>query len=193
MQHGTARGGRADIVIVEPSHTPNAGEPRKRRKKKLWTPEEPVELYGGHEGLLVRTALLRSSHYESDKRAPVIKQAEDLATLAEHIGFMDQEHVVVFALNQRNKVVGIYEVAIGPSDHAFLMAKDVIKVLLLTGARAAALVHNHPGGDPSPSTEDMTLTKAVSEALACVDLHLLDHVIVSFGRWVSLLELGLWR
>jgi DNA repair protein RadC len=57
-------------------------------------------------------------------------------------------------------------------------------------AAAMVVVHNHPSGDPSPSAEDLRITRELAEAGRLLDIELLDHLVIGHGRWVSLRALG---
>jgi DNA repair protein RadC len=157
-------------------------------KRKRWYSGEPVSLYGGYEGLLVRTVLLRSTSFDPKGKLPSISCADDVFNLVRHLGWHDQEHIVVLALNARNDVTAIYEAAIGGRASAGLEVQSVLKVLVLTASAACVLVHNHPSGDEGPSKEDIQMTKALADVLKCSGFTLVDHIIVSHGRFFSFLE-----
>lgn len=173
-------------LLDSPPFIPNA-----RRKPKRWSPDDPVSLFDGNEGLLVRTVLLRSGHFDPTADLPQIASSEDVHRLVKHVGFHDQEHIVILALNSQNKVTAIYEAAIGATGHASLEARTVIKIVLLSGASGCILVHNHPGGSTFPSREDKHLTKQVAAALGCLGYVLVDHIIVSYEKHYSFREAGL--
>ena len=67
------------------------------------------------------------------------------------------------------------------------MFKDAIR----TNASAIIVVHNHPSGDPTPSPDDVAVTRAIVQAGKLLDIDVLDHMVIGQGRWVSLKERGL--
>ena len=72
-------------------------------------------------------------------------------------------------------------------------AGDILRLALADAASSMVLIHNHPSGDPSPSVEDIAMTRTVARAAEIVDIPLRDHVIVTGGNnYGSFLELGLF-
>jgi len=184
--------GIADEVSFVPSELLRSKEPTLAKanpvKRKRWYSGEPVSLYGGYEGLLVRTMLLRSTSFDPKGKLPSISCAKDAFNLVNHLGWHDQEHIVILALNGRNDVVAIYEAAIGGRASAGLEVQSVLKVLVLTAAMGCVLVHNHPSGDEKPSREDIQMTSELAAVLKCSGFTLVDHMIISHGRFFSFLE-----
>lgn len=171
--------------IPRASATSKPAAKRRPRKPKPWQPGEPLTLYNGNEGLLVRSVLLRSNQYESVRELPQIMSSYDACELLRHLGYHDQEHIVVLALNNQNRVAAIYEASIGPMSSAPLEVRSVQKILILTGTNTCIIAHNHPGGAATPSDADVHLTKELAKALRCNDFHLMDHIIVSHGHCYS--------
>ena len=77
-------------------------------------------------------------------------------------------------------------VAIGTLSHALVHPRDVFHPAIRHKAASLVLVHNHPSGDPTPSSEDLVVTKALIEASHLVDIPVNDHLVVGLGRYVSL-------
>jgi DNA repair protein RadC len=114
------------------------------------------------------------------------------AFYAERLGGLEHEVVVAVALDGQQCVLGEFEVARGGRHGAALTAADVFRPVIRAAATAVILVHNHPSGDPSPSSEDVHMTKALRNAGIVVGIPLLDHIIVAArgGGYVSLCERG---
>jgi DNA repair protein RadC len=74
---------------------------------------------------------------------------------------------------------------------SLIRVSEVFREAVKVNAAGVILSHNHPSTDPSPSPEDVAVTRAVGEAGKLLDVELLDHVILGGGRWVSLKERGL--
>lgn len=157
--------------------------PKPRRRKALEHPA--LELYGGYDKFLVRTALIRAEGYDATKAVQISSPA-DVAQLCRHLVYADNEYLVTVALDRGNKLRAINEAGIGPADHVAFTAMQILKVAVLTSASALVMVHNHPSGNPMPSGDDMRATQAVRKAADCVGLDVLDHVIVASEGWYSI-------
>jgi DNA repair protein RadC len=199
----------ADVVIVAESDEgfsammPRQSNPleysaspvvKAHRRSKKWSvasaADEATNLYDGHEGLLIRTAMIRPPTYrESD--SPIVQHTRHVVSLVGHLKHADQEHMVVLSINSQNRVVAIYEVAVGPRSSATVEMRDIIKTVILSGGAGVIFVHNHPSGNPTPSQADIETTKTVKAALACVGCQLLDHVIVAANGYTSFFETGM--
>jgi DNA repair protein RadC len=103
---------------------------------------------------------------------------------------LDHEEVWMFSLDGQNGLKAARRIAQGGQHGCALSTRDVLGIALRDAASAIVLVHNHPSGDPSPSAEDLGMTRALSSACKVVGLTLLDHVIVARGGASSLLESG---
>ena len=79
----------------------------------------------------------------------------------------------------------------GSVNAAQVRIAEVFKEAVRANAPAIAIAHNHPSGDPTPSSADVTLTLELSRAAGILDIDLIDHLIIGDGRWVSLRRLGL--
>ena len=103
----------------------------------------------------------------------------------------DREHFLILALNGRHQVIGYDLVSIGTLMASLVHPREVFKPLILANALAFILVHNHPSGDPSPSSEDEALTRKLKEAGDILGIKLLDHVVLGHDRFYSMSSKGL--
>lgn len=102
------------------------------------------------------------------------------------------EHLIAIFLNTKNVVIGVHAVSIGNVDSVTVSTAEVFRPALVCGATSIILGHNHPSGDPTPSREDITVTRSLREAGNLLEVQLLDHLIFgSQDRWVSLKEHGI--
>ena len=101
-----------------------------------------------------------------------------------------QEHFYVCYLNVKNRLLGERRISIGSLSAAPVDMKEALKWGIRYKAHGLILVHNHPSGDPSPSEEDIDLTRRFVRAGDLVDLEVIDHVIIGDGVYVSLHERG---
>jgi len=121
--------------------------------------------------------------------AAVAELAQDL--LREHDD--DKEHFWAILLNAQNHYLLHTEVSVGTQSASLVHPREVLGPALREGASSVILIHNHPSGDPTPSREDLRLTRQLRDAAAMLDLNLHDHIIVGNGTasWVSMAERGL--
>lgn len=118
-----------------------------------------------------------------------INSPRDAAALVQHdMGILEQEHLRVIVLNTRNRVLDIVEIYKGSLNSAQVRVSEVFRPAIQHNAAAIIAVHNHPSQDPSPSPDDISLTRALVQAGKNLDVSLLDHLIIAGGRWVSLKE-----
>ena len=118
--------------------------------------------------------------------ADVAKTLADTARLA-------QEAFTVLTLNTKNRVLDRHLVSLGLVDASLVHPREVFRPAILDGAAAVILSHNHPSGDPTPSVEDLRITRQLLEAGRLLDIRVLDHVILGRGDtpYTSLREAGL--
>lgn len=120
----------------------------------------------------------------------VIRTPKDIQELIYDLKFYDKEHFVVVYLNTKNVVIGQETISIGTLNSALVHPREVFKAAIRRGAASIIACHNHPSGDPTPSPEDISLTKRIAEAGEIVGIELLDHVIIAGNKYVSLRETG---
>ncbi|MDP3185032.1 MAG: DNA repair protein RadC [Anaerolineales bacterium] len=129
---------------------------------------------------------------ESPEERPMINSPADAAALVQYeMSGLEQEHLRVFLLDTRNRVLDIVEVYKGSVNSAQVHVGEVFKPAIRRGAPAIIVVHNHPSGDPTPSPDDVAVTRAILQAGKLLDIDVLDHMVIGQGRWVSLKERGL--
>ncbi len=116
-----------------------------------------------------------------------IRSPEDVGNLLQgEMGLLDQEHLRVLLLNTRNQVLGTHEVYRGSVHTAVVRIGELFREALRQNAPCIILVHNHPSGDPTPSSEDIAMTKQAIAAGELLDVEVLDHVIIAHARFASL-------
>ncbi len=129
---------------------------------------------------------------ESPQERPAINSPADAAALvAYEMSAFEQEHLRVFLLDTRNRVLDVVEVYKGSVNSAQVHVGEVFKPAIRRGAAGILVVHNHPSGDPTPSPDDVAVTRAIIQAGRLLDVEVLDHLVIGQGRWVSLKERGL--
>ncbi len=107
-----------------------------------------------------------------------------------HLGHLTIEHCMVLFLDSQYRLITSEEVSKGTLTQASVYPREIVKACLRYHAAAMIMVHNHPSGVAEPSNADLQLTIHLKKALALVDIKLLDHLIVTSNRAISLAELG---
>jgi DNA repair protein RadC len=121
-----------------------------------------------------------------------IRQPQDVADrLMARYGRLEQEHLVVLSLDTKNHVRSEVVAYVGSIAAAHVRIGELLCEPIRQRAAGLIVVHNHPSGDPAPSPDDLHLTAEALAAAKLLDLALLDHIIVSADRWVSLRDRGI--
>lgn len=108
------------------------------------------------------------------------------------LGEPDREYMVVLMLDGKNRITSIHRVSEGTLNQSLVHPRETFKAAILANAAAVILVHNHPSGDPSPSKEDISITRRLKDAGELLGIRVLDHVIVGHdGRFLSMVTAGL--
>ena len=98
------------------------------------------------------------------------------------------EEFVVLILDSKNKLIALETISVGTINSTIVHPREVFKGAIKRSANAIMLVHNHPSGDPTPSEEDIKITRRLAEVGQIVGIQVLDHIIVGKNRHVSLRE-----
>jgi DNA repair protein RadC len=106
-------------------------------------------------------------------------------------GARESELFGMLMLDNRHQLLGVAELFNGTIDGARVYPREVVKAALAANAAAVVIFHNHPSGNPEPSQADETITRRLRDALALVDVRVLDHVILAGDVHVSFAEKGL--
>ena len=164
--------------------------------------EKSFKGLGRVKAQMLRSALdlaRRMAEETRDERGGFVRTPEDAADLMrEQARGLDHERFWTLNLDTRNRLKGTpREISKGILDASLVHAREVFKSAIQLGGAALVLVHNHPSGDPSPSAEDIKLTRQLVQAGQVIGIKVLDHIIV--GRkhsgkskdFLSLRESGL--
>ena len=122
----------------------------------------------------------------------VIQTPADAANIfITEMGFLMQEHLRVMLLDTRNRVMRVETVYKGSLNTAVVRIAEIFRPAIKDNAAGIVLAHNHPSGDPTPSAEDIHMTRQAIKAGFLLKIDVIDHVIVGGSRYVSLKERGL--
>ncbi|MDA8412416.1 MAG: DNA repair protein RadC [Desulfobacteraceae bacterium] len=110
-----------------------------------------------------------------------------------HHEFRDsrKEYFLILLLDGKNRIIRRVQVSEGSLNQSIVHPREVFIPAVKESAAAIILIHNHPTGDPSPSSEDIAITRRVREAGDIMGIKVLDHIIVGDGEFVSFVERGL--
>lgn len=108
----------------------------------------------------------------------------------EYLGEVDREHFVVACLDTKNQPTNITTVHIGSVNASIVHPREVMKTGILSNAYSILVCHSHPSGDPTPSPEDIEVTKRLAQVGKLVGIELLDHIIIGDNKFISLKEKG---
>jgi DNA repair protein RadC len=111
--------------------------------------------------------------------------------LALHLGGLEHEVFAVLFLDSRHRLLRLEEMFRGTLTQTSVYPREVVKRALALNAGAVVLAHNHPSGTAEPSRADEMLTQMLRQALALVDVRVLDHLVIGRGQVVSFAERGL--
>ena len=121
-----------------------------------------------------------------------IQAPADAAQLVQaEMSLLEVEHLRVILLDRRNRVKGIHELYKGSVNSSQVRVGEIFRPAVEHLTSTIILVHNHPSHDPTPSPDDVALTRAVVQAGILMDIQLLDHIIIGGSQFVSLKERGL--
>lgn len=117
--------------------------------------------------------------------------ADTKSYLVNRLALRKSECFGVVFLDQRHRVIIFREMFQGTIDGASVHPREVVRAVIEHNAAAVILCHNHPSGIPEPSAADIAITRRLSDALALVDVRVLDHIVVGGTDTVSMAERGL--
>ena len=135
---------------------------------------------------------LNSQLYARPTERPCIQSPTDaFQVLQPFLEPLDREELWVLNLDTRNRVMSLVALYKGSVNSSQVRVAEVFRQAILDNALSVVVAHNHPSGDPTPSPEDVSVTRAMVQAGKLLDIEVLDHVVIGAGRFVSLKERGL--
>ena len=102
-----------------------------------------------------------------------------------------REHFCVVLLDTKNKVMGVEEISVGSLNTSLVHPREVFRPAIRKACASVILIHNHPSGDPTPSREDLEVTRRLTEAGKLMGIEVLDHLVIGDGKFISFREKGL--
>ena len=129
---------------------------------------------------------------EGPEQRPQVRSPADAANLLmSEMSLLEQEHLRVMMLDTKNRVLGTPTVYVGSLNTSMIRVGELFREAIRYNCASVIVAHNHPSGDPTPSPEDVAVTRQIAEAGKLLDVDVLDHLIIGRQRFVSLKERGL--
>lgn len=122
---------------------------------------------------------------------PVIKTPQHVYNHMLDMQYLQREEFRVIYLSTKNHILAAETVTSGTLNSAVVDSREVFRRGIRIGAASIILTHNHPSGDPTPSHEDVEVTKKIIEAGKCLEIPVLDHCVIGQGRYTSFKEKGI--
>ncbi|MFD2046221.1 DNA repair protein RadC [Ornithinibacillus salinisoli] len=148
---------------------------------------------GSARGVLILSAIeigKRMNQYKPNERY-VIRSPEDGADyIMEEMRSLKQEHFVVLFLNTKNQIIHRQTIFIGSLNASIVHPREVYREAVKRSAASIIVAHNHPSGDPTPSQEDILVTRRLVDSGKMIGIELLDHLVIGDRKFVSLKEKG---
>ena len=126
-----------------------------------------------------------------NKPKTVTNPATAAAIVTEALGCLDREAFGLLMLTTKNSILGFHVVSIGTLNSSIVHPREIFKAAFLAGAASIILVHNHPSGDPSPSQEDLEVTRRLVDAGNILGIAVRDHIIIGDDCFFSFKNDGL--
>jgi len=148
---------------------------------------------GNAKGVLILSAIelgKRMNEYKPEERY-VIRSPEDGADyVMEEMRNLNQEHFVALFLNTKNQIIHSQTIFIGSLNASIVHPREVFREAVKRSAASIIVAHNHPSGDPTPSQEDIHVTRRLVESGKMIGIEVLDHLVIGNRKFVSLKEKG---
>jgi len=133
----------------------------------------------------------RIKSYRSGDDYKIVSPKDAADLLMEEMRYLKKEYLKVILLNTKNVVLTIKDVSVGSLNSSIVHPREVFTYAVRDSSSSIIICHNHPSGDPSPSEEDINITRRLSESGKILGIELLDHIIIGDGTFVSLKEKGI--
>jgi DNA repair protein RadC len=130
---------------------------------------------------------------EEIKRGEQFRSSADVFNhYREHLSGLKKEEFHVLLLDAKNRKIRDVRVSEGSLTSSLVHPREVFNPVIRESAAAVILVHNHPSGDPSPSQEDLHITRRLREIGEVMGVRVLDHIVIGKGKYVSFVDDGYW-
>lgn len=117
--------------------------------------------------------------------------ADAYSLLGPEMAELEREQLRVLTLSVKNRLLSAPLIYQGTIAGTHVRVAEIFRAAIIDNAAALIVVHNHPSGDPTPSSQDIHITRQIVDAGKLLDIDVLDHIIIGHDRWTSLRERGL--
>ncbi|HQN75031.1 MAG TPA: DNA repair protein RadC [Bacillota bacterium] len=138
--------------------------------------------------LLAAIELGKRMNSNQSKHVIITSPKDAYHYLQANMSTLSQEHLICLYLNIKSEVIEQRTISIGTVNTTVFNPKDIFKWALKLSASFVIVSHNHPSGDPTPSSNDSLMTKKIVTTGKAVDIEVVDHIIIGKGRYYSYLE-----
>ena len=122
----------------------------------------------------------------------ISKPSDGAKIIKAYIGNSDRENFIIACLDARNNITAIHTVSVGSINETRAHPREVFKIAILANSASIIIAHNHPSGDPSPSEEDVNVTRRITNAGKILGIEVLDHIVIGDDeQYFSFKENGL--
>jgi DNA repair protein RadC len=149
---------------------------------------------GPHRAVQIKAALelgRRLVVARDDDRPQVSSPADAANLLMAEMAPLEQEHLRLLLLDTKNRLVASPTLYVGNVNTTLVRVAELFREAIRHNSTAMIVAHNHPSGDPTPSPEDVVMTRNIVQAGGLMGIDVLDHLVIGQGRFVSLKERGL--
>lgn len=142
--------------------------------------------------LALSELLKRIKGYAGGEDVKITKPSDVANFVMEDMAHLKHEVFRLLMLNTKNVVIGQKDISIGSLNSSIVEPREVFKEAILKSSASIIVCHNHPSGDPTPSNEDINVTIRLKECGKILGVDLLDHIIIGYGKYISLKEKSLF-
>ena len=155
------------------------------------TPEELLKIKGMGKAKACQVLAAvelgrRVATYPRKSRISITRPGDIVDLFMEKMRYYKEEHFCTLLLDTKGKVIEEVEVSVGDLNSAPVHPREVFKQAVKRSAAAVVLIHNHPSGDPAPSSEDLETTIRLVESAGILGINVVDHIIIGDGTYISL-------
>lgn len=126
-----------------------------------------------------------------EEKPRITSPADAANLLMSEMSLLEKEHLRLILMDTRSRVLSTPTIYIGSLNTSVVRIGELFRAAIKENAAAFIVAHNHPSGDPSPSPEDVSVTRQIVQAGALLSIEVLDHIVIGHNRFVSLKERGL--
>jgi len=130
----------------------------------------------------------RTNHYVLERGVQIKSPIECAEYIAEEVKFLEQEHFIGIYLDTKNRILAKKTLFVGSLNKSLVHPREVFKEAFRHGCASIIVVHNHPSGDPTPSSQDISITKRLIEVGELMGIELLDHLVIGTDGYISMRE-----